>query len=471
MNESKYPVKRGKEYVLKIEKLAFGGAGVARVDQYVVFVKGTLPESVVRVKIGRRKKNYAEARLIEVLEPSPQEQEAPCPYFGWCGGCTWQNLSYRDQLKHKQAIVEESIHHLGGLSHIDVLPVIPSEQIFAYRNKMEFSFSDRRWLLPEEMDSDTIDRKFALGLHVPGTFDKILHIDRCLLQSETANDILQTVSAYCRQEGLEPYGIRSHQGFLRFLVIRQSADTGQIMVNIVTGFEDTKRLLPLAKKLTETFPQVTSVVNNINTRLAQIATGEKEVLLAGQSFIQDRIGPFVFNISANSFFQTNTAQAEKLYDKVMEFAALEGREVVWDLYSGTGTISLFLARKAKEVIGFEIADSAVEDALQNARDHQITNVRFVGGDLIQQLHQISPGPDVLVTDPPRAGMHEQVVRYINELAPGRIVYVSCNPTTLARDLAILSRRYDIEKIQPVDMFPQTYHIETVVQLHLRGGER
>ncbi len=464
MSERKYPVKRNGEYELKIEKLAFGGAGVARLDNYVIFVKGALPGERVRSRITKRKPSFAEARLLEIIEQSPERREAPCPYFDWCGGCTWQNLSYSDQLKYKREIVVDSLEHIAIMEGTQVLPVLPSKSEFAYRNKMEFSFSDRRWLLPDELGQEHISKDFALGLHVPGTFDKIIQIDKCLLQSDTANDILQFISNYAIEQNLPPYGIHSHQGYLRFLVIRQSYYSEKLMVNIVTSEATPELLKPLAEILVAKFPQIASVVNNVNSRLAQIATGENEILLAGEDFIEEKLAGHVFKISANSFFQTNTSQAERLYEQVIEFADLSQDDIVWDLYAGTGTISLFLAQKAKQVIGFEIAESAVQDAEKNSQVHKIDNTHFVGGDLLHSLKDTKPHPDVLVTDPPRAGMHEKVVRYLTEILPKRIVYVSCNPTTLARDLAILKSYYDIKKVQPVDMFPHTYHIETVVLL-------
>ena len=467
MSEQKYPVKRNGEYTVYIEKLAFGGAGVARLNNYVIFVKDTLPGETVRVRITKRKPAYAEARKLEVEQPSPLRQPAPCPYFDWCGGCTWQNMKYEDQLLHKHRIVEESLRYLGGLNDVQVYPALASPKEFAYRNKMEFSFSDRRWLIESELGDMSVNRDFALGLHVPGTFDKIIDVRSCMLQSERANRILQIVSDFSRKEGLAPYGIRSHQGFLRFLVLRESNYNARIMVNIVTAYEQIKPLKKLAELIFEQVDNVAGVVNNINSRPAQIAVGEKEILLRGLPYIQEKLGPFVFKISANSFFQTNTQQAERLYEKVMEYSGLDGSEIVWDLYAGTGTISLFLAERAREVVGFELAESAVQDAAENMRQHGVKNARFVAGDLLHKLEETFPKPDVLVTDPPRAGMHEKVVRYINMLKPRRIVYVSCNPTTLARDLAILSQQYRVEAVQPVDMFPQTYHIETVVKLSLK----
>jgi len=470
MSEKKYPVKRGKDYELKIEKLSFGGAGVARQENYVIFIKGALPGDAVLARIQKRKASYAEARLLKVLTPSPERIKAPCPYFNWCGGCTWQNLSYENQLKYKRQIVRESLRHLTRLNEPEVDEVIGAKPYFAYRNKMEFSFSDRRWLLPEELGREEIRKNFALGLHVPGTFDKILQIERCLLQSDLANAILKFISNYAQNKGLQPYGIYKHDGFLRFLVIRQSTYNGKIMVNIVTAYEDTQALRELAGKLQQRFPQIGSIVNNINTRPAQIAAGEKEIVLAGAPFIREKLGGFVFNISANSFFQTNTPQAERLYEKVLEFARIEKQDVVWDLYAGTGTISLFLARQAARVIGFEIAESAVRDARKNAEEHRVRNTEFIAGDLLHKLRETQPKPHILITDPPRAGMHEKVAHYINEIKPSRMVYVSCNPATLARDLAILQRHYEIVRVQPLDMFPQTFHIETVVQLNRKTPE-
>ena len=467
MNERKYPVKRGGEYEVEIEKLAFGGAGIARMDNYVIFVKGAIPGDRALVRIQKRKSAYAEARLLSLIKPSKYRIASPCPYFEWCGGCTWQNLSYEDQLKYKVDIVAESFRHLAGLVDIQVQPIITSEKPFAYRNKMEFSFSDRRWLLPNELNKDDINRDFALGLHVPGTFDKILQIDTCLLQSDIANQILKYINDYIIKNKLQPYGIRSHKGFLRFLVIRESSYNGSIMVNMVTAYEDTKSLKNLAQKLINKFPSIKSVVNNINSKLAQIAFGEKEIILAGESTIQEKLGRHLFNISANSFFQTNTKQAEKLYSKVLEFAGLTGIENVWDLYCGTGTITIFLAEQAREVTGFELVESAVNDARLNAETHGVHNAKFIGGDLLHKLREMKDKPDVLVTDPPRSGMHPKVVEYIRDLCPEKIVYVSCNPTTLARDVSILKETYEIEMIQPVDMFPQTYHIETIVKMELK----
>ncbi len=468
MSEQKtYPVKRGKEYLFNVEKLAFGGAGVARVDNYVVFIKGAIPGDKVLARIGKRKTSHAEARLLEILKASPLRIPPPCKHFEWCGGCTWQNMSYENQLFQKEDIVRESMQRLGGIDPVVVRPVVPATDFFGYRNKMEFSFAQRKWLTPEELNQPEISKDFALGLHVPGTFDKILHIEECLLQSPAANKVLQTVSRYARENGIKPYGLRSHEGFLRFLMIRESYATKKIMVNIVTGYKEPDTLRPLAKHLMVSIPEVSGVVNNINTRKAQIAIGEEEILLAGSPFIEDKIGDLEFRISANSFFQTNTSQAQKLYDIALNFADLNPESIAWDLYCGTGTISLIVAPHVKHVVGYELVESAVEDARENARGHGVGNASFIAGDVRENMIKPNVSPDVVLTDPPRAGMHEDVVHALMRVAPKRIVYISCNPATLARDLNIFSERYTVDAVQPVDMFPQTYHIENVARLSLK----
>lgn len=464
MSERIYPVKRNGEYEVDIERLAFGGSGVARVDNYVIFVRDAIPGDRVLIRIRKRKKTHAEASLIKVLKNSPKRRTAPCPYFNWCGGCTWQNMEYEDQLHFKWQIVKDSLERIGGLKGQRIHPVLPSEKIFGYRNKMEFSFSEVRWLLPEQLGDERFSKYFALGLHVPGTFDKILHIENCLLQTDKANAILRYVSDYAQKHHMEPYNIRTHQGFLRFLVLRSSRYSGRIMVNIVTGFEHPETLRSLAQSLMEQFPEIQSVVNNINERPAQIAFGEKEIVLRGTNTIEEKIGPFIFQISANSFFQTNTAQAERLYEIVIKMAGMDGTNTVWDLYSGTGTIAMFLAREAGQVIGFELVESAVKNARDNIRQNGLRNISFVQGDILAKLRHEPSHPDIIVTDPPRAGMHEKITRQILQKKPHRIIYVSCNPTTLARDLEILLPDYRVSEVQPVDMFPHTYHIETVVKL-------
>lgn len=466
MNNSPYPVAKNGVYPLIIDSLAFGGKGVARIDDYVIFVKRAIPGDKINGRIIKRKKSYAEAVIDSFIEKSAQRIKAPCVHFEYCGGCSWQNMHYTDQLGYKTQIVKDAFRNFPGLKSDAIKPIIPSSDFFHYRNKMEFSFAERKWLTEEDLNNPDVSKDFALGLHVPGTFDKIIHIEECLLQSDRANAILKYVSAYTQAKKMLPYGLRTHKGLLRFLVIRESALTKKVMVNIVSS-EKADALRKLAENLIKEFDFISGVVNNINSAKAQIAVGQKEILLAGKPFIEDEIGPFKFQISANSFFQTNTRQAKVLYDKVLEYAQLTADETAWDLYCGTGTISLFLASVCKYVSGFELAESAVQNAISNAKTYGFQNTRFIAGDVINNMSVQGSKPHIIITDPPRSGMHEKVVHAIMDIKPLKIVYVSCNPTTLERDLNILSDKYTIDMIQPVDMFPQTYHIECVTRLTLK----
>lgn len=460
-------IKKKQEIELLIEQAAFGGKGLARVDGLAVFVDQAVPQDRVLARILKKKKNYAEARMLELLAPSPDRVPAPCYYSGTCGGCKWQFLAYAKQLFYKRQHVQESLAHIGQVNDVVVHPVIASEMPFGYRNKMEFSCATRRWLMPEEMQRDDVPKDMAVGLHVPGTFDKVLDIERCLLQQDLGNQLLAEVRGYIGRSPLPIYGLRTHEGFWRFVVLRHSVAHDQWMVNLVTRANIREQVQPLADALMEKYPQVVSVVNNVTARKAGVATGEYEVLLAGQPFLLERIGACEFEVSANSFFQTNTRQAEVLYDVVRDYARLTGEETVMDLYCGAGTISIYLASGAKTVTGFEVVESAVADAHANCRRNGIENCRFVGGEIRNSLALVREKPDVLVVDPPRAGMHQDVVRRILALKPGRIVYVSCNPATLARDVIALKETYRIAEVQPVDMFPHTYHIESVARLEAR----
>ena len=329
---------------------------------------------------------------------------------------------------------------------------------------MEFSCSDKRWLLPDELGDLDADTEFAMGLHVPGTFHKVLDIEACLLQPSLGNRILSDARTWMKESGLPAYGLKSHEGFWRFLMLRHSAALDQWMVNIITSSENRALLEPMAARLMEAYPNVVSVVNNVTSRKAGVATGEYEINLAGASVLRDRIGAYEFEISAGSFFQTNTRGAEILYDTVKTFAGLTGREKVLDLYCGTGTIGIYLSDGASEVVGMEIVESSVKDAENNARLNGVTNCRFMGGDIKAGLPQAPFRPDVLVIDPPRVGMHPEVLAQVLAMEAERIVYVSCNPATLARDLVSMQETYHVAAVQPVDMFPHTFHIETVVRL-------
>ncbi len=457
-------VKRGQEIELAIDTVAFGGRGMTRIEGMAVFVDGAVPGDRVQARIIRKKKNFAEARVLSLLAASPDRIQAPCPYSGYCGGCKWQFLDYGKQLEYKRQHVLEAIAHIAGIQDVPVHEAIASEKTFGYRNKMEFSCSDRRWLRPEEMADESIETGFALGLHVPGTFNKVLDIEICLLQPELGNRILGRIRDYIRQSGVPVYGLKSHVGFWRFVMLRHSVVHDQWMVNLVTADNRPEIVLPLADSLHREFSQIVSVVNNVSGRKAGIAVGETEQLLYGFPALTDAIGSFSFEISANSFFQTNTRAAGRLYETVAAYAGLTGRETVLDLYSGTGTIAICLSGMAQSVIGLEIVESAVVDARKNCRINQVDNCRFILGDIRNSLGAISQRPDVMIIDPPRVGMHPDVVDRVLELSPQRVVYVSCNPATLARDLALLKNRYRVLEVQPVDMFPHTFHIESVARL-------
>jgi 23S rRNA (uracil1939-C5)-methyltransferase len=466
MRRKKYPL-----VATEISGLAFGGRGIAKLDGMAVFVDQALPGDRALIQITRRKKNYAEARLAELLEPSPDRVAAPCRYSGFCGGCTWQFLRYERQLEYKRRHVAESLEHIGGIKDVPVHATVPSPAVFEYRNKMEFTCADRRWLMPDELLEPGVHKDFALGLHVPGTFHKVLDTQACWLQPRLGNRILAEIRDYIQSSGLPVYGLRSHEGFWRFVMLRSATVSGRWMVNIVTAFEDPAVLTPLAERLRSVFPQIASMVNNVTARKAGIAVGEFERRVAGEACIRDRIGRFEFEISANSFFQTNTHAAARLYETVVDYARLSPRESVLDLYSGTGTIPILLSAHCREAVGIEIAASAVADARNNCRLNGISNCRFIQGDIQDCLPGLDLRPEVVIIDPPRVGMAKEVARQVLRLAPERIVYVSCNPATLARDLALLQPDYQALEIQPLDMFPHTFHVESVARLERRHERR
>lgn len=458
-------IKKGQELELTVSDVAYGGKGLSRIDGgLAVFVDQAVPGDRALVRITRKKKNYAEARIITLLGPSTHRIEPPCPYSGFCGGCKWQFLAYEKQLAYKRRHVEESLEHIGGIYDIPVHAPIASQRRFGYRNKMEFTCSDRKWLLPQEMGAEGVKTDFALGLHVPGTFYKVLDTKACLLQPDMGNEILDDIRTYIQNSAEPVYGLRSHRGFWRFVMLRHSFSEDRWMVNLITASENLNTIRPLADRLMQRHPRIGSFVNNITARKAGVAVGEYERHIAGESKLTDHIDGFRFDISANSFFQTNTAGAERLYRTVREYAALTGSETVLDLYSGTGTIAICLSSAAKEVIGVELVESAVRDARTNSANNRVSNCRFIQDDIRNGLARIDTKPDVMIIDPPRAGMHKDVVRQVLDLAPERIVYVSCNPASLARDLGMIKDVYRTVEVQPVDLFPHTYHIESVARL-------
>ncbi len=478
-------MKKGDYLELDIEGYAFEGKGISRVKKddeseknYVVFVQGSYPGDKVKAKVIKIKKSYAEAKAEEIISPSNERVEASCKYFGTCGGCKQQDLSYEAQIKYKQQQVEEIFKKLGGFTGFEILPIIPSENIFFYRNKMEFSFSDKRWLMENEINSESKhDNSFALGLHVPNIYDKVLDIDVCYLQSELSYKILNFTREFFKERKIQPYSTKTYTGYLRNLVIRQAYHTKDLMVNLVSTYENDSLLKSYTDDLLKNFPEITTVINNINKKKASVAIGDYEKIFFGDGFITDMIGEpayrqgrFTFRISANSFFQTNTLQAENLYQTALDFAELKGDEIVYDLYSGAGTIAIYIAKNVKKVYAFESVVSAIEDAKVNAELNEIKNVHFFNADLYKTFLPVVeenkiPLPSLIILDPPRSGLHKNTVDDVIKIGPGKIIYVSCNPTTQARDIKLFSEAgYKLVKIRPVDMFPHTFHIENVALL-------
>jgi 23S rRNA (uracil1939-C5)-methyltransferase len=449
---------RGDRLTVDVIDLAFGGEGVARADGYVVFVPGGVPGDRLEVRLVQVRPRFARGEIERVLTPSERRTEPPCPYFGRCGGCRLQHIRYEEQLEFKQRQVAECLSRLGGLgpaAGVPLRPIIAAPDLFGYRNKMEFTFAES-------------EGQAIVGLHEAERYDRILDIERCLLQPEAMNAILGEVRAFVRERGWAVYQPEREDGLLRFLVLREGRATGERMVNLVTASPDVATARALADHLRERCPSVGSVVLNVNPKKAAVAVGVEEHPIAGNERIRERLGGLEFAISASSFFQTNTRQAERLFGIVVEYAGLTGRETVFDLYSGTGAISLLLARQARAVYGIELVPAAIEDATRNAAANGIANCTFLAGevrDVLPELLRRGVRAEVVVADPPRAGFHPKALRAVLALAPDRLVYVSCNPGTLARDLGVLvAGGYRLDAVQPIDMFPHTPHIEVVARL-------
>jgi 23S rRNA (uracil1939-C5)-methyltransferase len=480
--------KKGEELLLEIQSAAFEGKAIARHEGLVVFIENAVPGDLVLAKLYKVKKSYAEAKIVHIERPSSLRVQPRCAYSGVCGGCKWQNVDYQAQLNFKQQQVIDAFERIGGFSDLHVLPIIGADEIYFYRGKMEYSFSEQQWLAapPAKLDKETLSDNHTvqpippspspifLGLHVPQRYDKVLDIHECYLQSLLSNRILNFTREFSRSNNLTIYNSDTDTGYLRYLVLRESKRTKELMVNLVTFTSEQDLMQRYTKELLQNCPEITTVVNTINSRKAQIAFGEEENIYYGNGIIQEELGENKFVISASSFFQTNVAQAEKLYRVAKEFGELKPTDVVFDLYSGTGSIAIFISNAVKEVIGIESVESAIRDAEKNAHENGIVNCRFLLGDLKDRLTidkewmTSHPKPNVLVIDPPRNGMHPKVVEEILSLAPERIVYVSCNPATQARDVQQLcTNTYQLIKLQPVDMFPHTFHIENVALLHLK----
>lgn len=460
---------------VEITGWAAKGLAIAKVDGLVVFVSGAVPGDVADLRITRAKKNFMEADMLRLVKPSPHRMVPFCKHFGTCGGCTWQHLAYPAQLAFKRQEVIDNLQRIGGLDLPDVPATLASPQERFYRNKLEYTFSAQRWFTREELASgDRIADRQALGYHLPGRFDKVLDISECWLQPAPSDAIRNFIRRYARQHGLGFYNIRKHEGWLRTLTIRTTT-TGEVMALLAFGHEDAEQREALLAALHNEFPGITSLLWCINPKKNDTIWDLDIHVFHGRDHIVEQmpdegLAPLRFRIGPKSFFQVNPEQTLAMYGMVRQLAGLGGNELVYDLYSGAGTISLFLARHCSRVVGADIVPEAVADAHANAALNGIGNVAFEAGDLKDLL---SPAfiarhsrPDVLVTDPPRAGMHEAVVQRIREMAPPRVVYVSCNPATQARDLALLNDLYRVTHVQPLDMFPHTAHVENIVRLDL-----
>ena len=451
-----------------IEAVAAEGKALAHVDGMVVFVDFAVPGDVVDIQVFKKKKNYMEGFILRMVKPSPDRLEAICEHFGVCGGCRWQPLPYPMQLEAKRQQVCDQLVRIGHLEVPEIRPTLPSIRTRFYRNKLEFSASSKRWVLQGE-DPDAIPEsdRMGLGFHVGKFFDKVLDIRSCYLQPEPSNSIRLFIKRFCVENGYEFYNIRENHGFFRNMFVR-TTEAGAVMLIVCFAHEDKKRRTALLDAVSEAFPEISSLWYVINEKLNDSIADQSPILYKGDDAIYEQMEGLRFKIGPKSFYQTNSLQAERLYGVARDFAALTGQEVVYDLYTGTGTIAQFVSGKASKVIGIEYVPEAIEDARANAAANGITNCEFFAGDMKDVLSDAFVAehgrPDVIILDPPRAGIHPDVVKVILRAAPDRMVYVSCNPASQARDLAILCQDYEITAVQPVDMFPHTMHVENVCAL-------
>lgn len=465
-----------------IHGIADRGKGVGRTPEgLTVFVAGAVPGDVADVFIQKKKSGFAEGVADRIVTPSPDRVEPFCEHFSVCGGCKWQNLDYQAQLRHKQQVVEDALLRIGKIKVGEFLPILGAPETTYYRNKLEFGFSNRRWLLPEELNPSPERRGdvappfpsgSGLGFHKAGFFDKIIDIRHCWLQAEPSNALRNTCRTIAQEQGLEFYDLRQHRGFLRNLMVRLTT-TGECLLLVSFARNEKKAIARYLDAILEKFPQLTTLVYCINTKLNDSMFDLDMLTYFGKGFVVEQLGDLKFKIGPKSFFQTNSRQGKRLYDVAAAFAGLSGQENVYDLYTGTGSIALYLARRCRQVVGIEEIPEAIADAEENMRLNAISNAVFYAGDvknvLTPEFAERHGKPDVVVTDPPRAGMHEKAVRFLLDLAAPRIVYVSCNPATQARDLQWLSEKYEVLKAQPVDMFPHTHHIENVALLETRNS--
>lgn len=453
---------------LEIVDIAAEGKAIGKADGMVVFVPYVAPGDIVDVQVNRKRKSYMEATPVTFHKYSELRVKPQCEHFGLCGGCKWQHISYESQLHYKQKQVEDQLIRIGKLDVPAIQPIVPSDNHFFYRNKLEFTFSSSRWLTNEEIKSGTdITDRSAVGFHIPEMFDKVFDVKKCWLQNDPSNAIRDAVRSFALKHDLPFFDLRDHGGFLRNLIIRTSS-TGDLMVIVSFYSENKQWRTKLLDHLADKFPSITSLMYVINGKPNDTITDQEIVCYKGNDHIFEEMEGLRFKIGPKSFYQTNSAQAYKLYKVTRDFAALRGDEIVYDLYTGTGTIANFVAGKASKVIGVEYVPEAIEDAKNNSALNSITNTQFFAGDMKDVLNQkfveTHGRPDVVILDPPRAGVHQDVIDTLLYIMPERIVYVSCNPATQARDLALLNDVYRIDAVQPVDMFPQTQHVENVVRL-------
>ena len=465
--------KKNKKIILEdllITDYAAEGKALAKLDGKVIFISGAVPGDVADVLLVKNKKDWAEGRVLKIKEKSKERVDPFCQHFGVCGGCKWQMLPYQKQLDYKQQEVKQNLQRIGKVELPEILPIIGADDTQHYRNKLEFTFSNKRYLLPEEIATENPIQEGALGFHVPRIFDKVIDIDTCYLMDDVNNRIRNTIRAFALENNFSFYDIREHTGWLRNIIVRLCT-TGELMVNICLNHDEETNRKKLFDHLLQQVPEITTLLYTINPKWNDSIYDLTPQVYFGKGYVIEKLEDFEFKISPKSFFQTNTKQAEKLYSVTRDFANLTGNEIVYDLYCGTGSIGIFVSKGAKKIIGVEVIEEAIVDAKENAALNKISHAEFFAGDVIKICNDeffVRHGrPDVIITDPPRAGMHEKLVNKLLEIAAPKIVYVSCNTATQARDLSLLSEKYTVEKIQPVDMFPHTHHIECVVLLKLK----
>ncbi len=465
--------KRNKKPLPLLEKITISGIAaegkaITKVNDLVIFTPFVVPGDVVDLQLIRKKNSYAEAKAVFFHEYSRQRTEAFCEHYGICGGCKWQILPYSEQIRYKQQQVTDNLTRIGKIPLPEISPILGSEKITFYRNKLEFTFSNKRWMTEEEIKSNTqFDDMNALGFHIPGMFDKVLDIDKCWLQNDISNRIRLEIKHFCKANNYSFFDLRNQHGLMRNIIIRTST-TGEVMLIVIFYEDDKEKQQALLQHIADQFPEITSLLYILNQKANDTITDQEVLVFKGKDHIFEEMEGLKFKIGPKSFYQTNSEQAYNLYKIAREFAGLSGNERVYDLYTGTGTIANFVSRQAKQVIGIEYVPEAIEDAKVNSEINNIQNTLFFAGDMKDILNQdfinLYGKPDVIITDPPRAGMHDDVIDAILFAEPEKIVYVSCNPATQARDLNLLDVKYKVEKVQPVDMFPHTHHVENVVLL-------